>query len=72
MCVLQIGELTKHLSEDFKAEFDGVPWKQIQNMRNIAAHAYGSFSVEYLWDAVSKDAPDLLKYCEHILRQSSM
>jgi uncharacterized protein with HEPN domain len=38
MCVLQIGELTTHLSKDFLATNTKVPWASIKKMRNIAAH----------------------------------
>jgi uncharacterized protein with HEPN domain len=68
MCILQIGELTKHLSDDFKACYTDIPWKQIVNMRNVAAHGYGDFSVDYLWDAIVDDVPKLRDYCNGILR----
>jgi uncharacterized protein with HEPN domain len=71
MCILQIGELTKYLSADFKTTYTDVPWRQILNMRNIAAHKYGSFSAEYLWDTICSDIPELKGYCEHILSNGS-
>ncbi len=40
MCILQIGELTTRLTEDFKAQHAEIPWKQIKAMRNIHAHEY--------------------------------
>lgn len=69
MCILQIGELTKHLSEDFRATYDGMPWKAIRNMRNIAAHQYGEFDLETLWDTITGDIPALREYCVGIVRQ---
>lgn len=69
MCILQIGELTKYLSDDFKTTYTDIPWRQILNMRNIAAHKYGDFSVGYLWDTISEDIPELRICCESILRQ---
>lgn len=38
MGILQIGELTTHLTEGFRTRFSEVPWKKIRNMRNIAVH----------------------------------
>jgi uncharacterized protein with HEPN domain len=32
-------------------------------MRNIAAHHYGSFSVEFLWDTIENDIPHLREFC---------
>ncbi|MCL1948558.1 MAG: DUF86 domain-containing protein [Turicibacter sp.] len=41
MCILQIGELSKSLTEEFRQEYDKAPWKNIIWMRNRAAHKYG-------------------------------
>ena len=41
MSILQIGELTGHLSDEFKAKYSAVPWQKIKGMRNITAHHYG-------------------------------
>ena len=38
MCVMQIGELTTHLTTDFRNEYNEIPWQDIKGMRNIAAH----------------------------------
>jgi uncharacterized protein with HEPN domain len=38
MSILQIGELTTHLTEGFRTKFSEIPWKKIRNMRNIAVH----------------------------------
>jgi len=63
MCVLQIGELSNHLGENFKKEFDGIPWSDIIGMRNIAAHHYGEFRSYYLWDTMINDIDFLRDYC---------
>ena len=52
MCVLQIGELVGHLSEDFIIIYPKMPWRQIKNMRNIAAHGYENFDIEILWQTL--------------------
>ncbi len=41
LCVLQIGELTTHFTEDFKNTYDKMPWNQIKALRNVVAHNYG-------------------------------
>jgi len=55
MCILQIGELVAHLSDDFKTTYFDMPWQDIKRMRNIAAHHYGTFDIETLWDTVEND-----------------
>jgi len=71
MCILQIGELTTHLTEDFKAKNNVMPWQDIKGMRNIAAHHYGKFDDQKLWETISGDIPELRKYCEKLLNQQT-
>lgn len=46
MCILQIGELSGYLSDDFKNKHDGVSWRNIKGMRNVVAHNYGSLDAQ--------------------------
>jgi uncharacterized protein with HEPN domain len=68
MCILQIGELAGHLSDDFKLNFSAIPWKSIKNMRNLFAHNYGSIDVLLTWETITQDIPNLKNYCEGILK----
>ena len=68
MCILQIGELITHLTDDFKSTYSDIPWHQIKKMRNVAAHNYGKFDIETLWDTITKDIPDLRDYCNKIIK----
>ena len=67
MCILQIGELTTHFSEEFTKEYDKMDWKRIKSMRNIAAHNYGTFDSDILHKTMIEDIPQLKTYCEKIL-----
>jgi len=70
MCILQIGELAGHLSEDFRLSHSDMPWRQIKTMRNIAAHDYENFNLKYLWDTMIEDIPQLREYCNKIIQQN--
>jgi len=63
MCILQIGELSANLSNDFKNKYNALPWKQIKGMRNLLAHGYGNLDIEELWNTVKHDIPYLRTYC---------
>jgi uncharacterized protein with HEPN domain len=67
MCVLQIGELTTHLSKEFLAANTKIPWTSIRKMRNIAAHHYGKFSIQKLHETITEDIPELREYCQKLL-----
>lgn len=69
LCVLQIGELTTHLTDAFKGEYTGIPWSQIKALRNIVAHHYGKIDDESLWETITTDIPSLKTYCSGILLQ---
>jgi uncharacterized protein with HEPN domain len=64
MNVLQIGELASHLSKDFRLAHDHIPWRDIIDMRNIAAHHYTKFSVKTLWTTIINDIPTLKTFCQ--------
>ena len=63
MCILQIGELVGHLSDDFKGAYDNIPWQKIRGMRNIAAHHYGKFDTTIMFNTITERIPELLDFC---------
>lgn len=69
LCILQIGELVGNLSEDFRAQHQSIPWRQIKAMRNIVAHKYGTIDPDTTWEIIKDDIPALKKYCQSILEQ---
>ena len=69
MCILQIGELSGRLTEKFKTMYDGVSWREIKNMRNVAAHDYKNLILKILWHVISIDVIDLCEYCEKIIEE---
>ena len=64
MSILQIGELVNVLSQTFRSEHNDMPWSEIKRMRDKAAHHYGVFDVETLWESVTEDISPLKEYCE--------
>ncbi|MDR1953233.1 MAG: DUF86 domain-containing protein [Clostridiales Family XIII bacterium] len=67
MCILQIGELTTHLTTEFKAGFTMIPWQKIKDMRNVAAHHYGRFDDDILWETITEDIAPLRDYCNECI-----
>lgn len=67
MCILQIGELSGHLTDDFRNTYNKVPWRLIRGMRNVVVHAYGNVDMEELWNTVHDDIPVLKAYCRKII-----
>ena len=42
MSLINIGELSKSLTDDYQASMPQIPWKSIRGFRNIAAHQYST------------------------------
>ena len=70
MCILQIGEVSGRLTDEFKKTHDKMPWRDIIALRNRAAHAYESADMEILWKTVVDRVPELKAYCESILNEN--
>ena len=67
MCVLQIGELVGHLSDEFRAGHPEIPWTQVKRMRNILAHSYAQLDYPTTWDILTDDIPQLAAFCAKTL-----
>lgn len=71
MCIVQIGELSSHLTDEFKQMYNGIPWKSVKAMRNIFAHNYEGVSIEKTWNTIKQDIPALLSYCLEIMEKET-
>ncbi len=64
MNILQIGELTAHLSEEYRnSTKDHIPWRAIKSMRNLFAHSYGNMNFEIIWSTATENIPQLKAFC---------
>lgn len=72
MCfsILQIGELSKHLSDEFILKYGSVPWIRIMGMRDRIAHGYDKIETEKVWDVVQNKISVLYSYCNQILKEN--
>ncbi|MBM4161489.1 MAG: DUF86 domain-containing protein [Ignavibacteria bacterium] len=63
-----IGEATKRLSEEIRAQHAGIPWQDISGMRNKLIHDYFGVDIEKVWLTVRDDIPLLKKEISGILK----
>lgn len=68
MCILQIGELCKVISEELRITEKDVPWKEWCGIRDIFAHQYSNLDYQSAWDTIQNDLPDLKEEVEKILK----
>ena len=68
MSIYQVGEISNHLSEEFKDNHPEIPWRQVRGMRNLFAHQYYEMDVAAIWKTAIEDIPVLSKFCKEILK----
>jgi len=67
MSLLQIGELSHHLTSEFIKTHADIPWKNIIGLRNVVVHGYGQLDMETVWTTIIADIPDLYQKCKMIV-----
>lgn len=68
MCILQIGELCKAISEELRIQENIIPWKEWCGIRDIFAHQYSNLDCQAAWDTIQHDLPKLKIELNRILK----
>jgi len=64
-----IGEASRTISADFRAQHPEVPWIEIIGMRNILVHHYFGIDLNAVWFVVERDLPDLKRAIAAMLEE---
>jgi uncharacterized protein with HEPN domain len=72
MALINIAESVKSLSSPLKQEHQHIEWQDITNFRNIAAHNYDGLRMEWIFEIVTRDIPELLEQVERILHDGKV
>jgi len=65
-----IGEATKNLSRETKADYPEVEWTDIAGMRDKLIHQYFGVDLALVWETVKENLPSLEKAVSEILTKS--
>jgi uncharacterized protein with HEPN domain len=67
MTLINVGELVKNLTDEFRQKHREIPWKNIAGLRDIAAHGYFTLRMDDIWIYVVNDMPELSAKINDIL-----
>ncbi len=64
-----IGEATKRLPEEFRAQHADIPWKLMARTRDILIHHYEVVDAQEIWNITQNDLPILIPQIGSILKR---
>lgn len=70
MCILQIGELCKVVSDDLRVQAKDIPWKEWCGIRDIFAHQYSNIDYDSAWSTIQDDVPELKEKATELLNNT--
>lgn len=72
MTAINIGELIKNLSQEFRKNHSEVAWKKAAGFRDVVAHKYETLDMEDVYKTATEDFPELKKQIEKILAEANI
>ena len=69
MCILQIGELVKHLSPEFVGTHTSIDWRSAARARDTYAHHYGRIEFDIAWETATVVIDELTAFCRDYLSE---
>ena len=70
MQIIVIGELSKKLSEEIKANIN-LPWREMAGFRDFAVHDYFILDLNKVWDTATQDVPTVLEKLRFYIKTKS-
>ena len=66
-----IGEASRKVGPEFRAAHPGIPWREMNDLREVLIHNYEGADEDLIWAIVEREIPDLLLAVRRILEQGS-
>ncbi len=56
-----IGEAARRVSEETRAKYPDIEWREMTGMRNLVIHEYDVVDISQVWDTVQNKLPALIE-----------
>jgi uncharacterized protein with HEPN domain len=63
-----IGEATRNLSAEFRAQYPDMPWKGMLGVRDRLIHHYFGVNLDVVWHIVTTELPDVASRIDEMIR----
>jgi uncharacterized protein with HEPN domain len=67
-----LGEASKKVSPEFRADHPEIEWSPISRMRDRIAHGYFDIDYDIIWDTAKSKLPDLIVRLEPLIPQERL
>ncbi len=67
-----VGEATKRISPDRKAQYPEVPWRRIAGLRDVLIHDYLGVDIATVWEITQQNLPELKRTVLIMLRDMGL
>lgn len=63
-----IGEASRKVGADFRAAHPAIPWREMNDLRNVLIHQYEGADADLVWAIAERDIPQLLAVVRELLK----
>ena len=71
MTLINIGELVKNLTDDFRQHHQQIPWKEIAGLRDVTAHGYFTLRMPDIWIYAATELPVYVESIRQIFEEEN-
>lgn len=72
MAAINIGELTKHLSIEFRNNYPEISWKKAAGFGDVVANKYETLNMKDVYKTLNEDFPEMKLQIEKILDEDKL
>ena len=68
-CIEIVSEATRHIPDELKSRYPGIPWSQIAGIGNVLRHDYDLVDDHIIWEVATVHFPHLRTVVANILSE---